>query len=97
VNTASGVQGLGVEDAAVLEFRIEVAARACGEGGGQLQAKKLAAAVQSEVAPGENGRMTTHATDPGSEHSKGFLGRLVVVAMHLKYRTAAMMCECYGI
>ena len=34
--------------------------------------------------------MTSHAADPGAEHAKGLLGRLVVVAIHVGlYRTIA--------
>jgi len=63
VNIASGVRGLGVEQAVVLEFQIGVAPRARGAGGGRLQANELAAPVQDEVALGDIGRMTPHATE----------------------------------
>jgi len=46
----------------VLEVGIEVATRARGAGGGRLQAIKLVASVQDEVAQSKNGRMTPHAT-----------------------------------
>ena len=68
VNTTSGVRGLGVEEVALLEVRIRVATHTCGTGGGRLQADELAAAIQNEVAPGENGCMTPHAADPRAEH-----------------------------
>jgi len=41
--------------------KIGVANRTRGAGGGGLQANELAAAIQAEVAPGENGRMTLRA------------------------------------
>ena len=53
-----------MEEVLVLEVKIEVAIRACGAGGGRLQANELKAPVQDEVAPDENGSMTLHATDP---------------------------------
>jgi len=49
------------------------ATRARGAGGGRLQTNELAAPVQDEVAPGENGRAAPHATDPSAEHAKGIL------------------------
>ena len=64
VNTAYGARGLGVEEVAVLGVRTRVATRTLGAGGGRLQANELAAAIQDEVAPGENCRMTPHAVDP---------------------------------
>ena len=64
VNTASGVRGLGVEEVEVLEIWIRVATRTRGAGGWWLQVNELAAAIQDEVAPGENGRMTPHAAGP---------------------------------
>ena len=89
VNTTSGVLGLTVKEVVILEVRIGIATHTCGAGGGRLQANGLAAAIQDEVASGENGCMTPHAADPRAEHSKGLLGRLVVVAIHVGYRTAA--------
>ena len=52
-----------MEEVAVLEVRIGVATRTRGAGGGRLQVSKLAAAIQDEVAPGENVRMTPCAAD----------------------------------
>ena len=63
MNAAPGVRGLGVEEVAVFEVRIGVATRTRGAGGGRLKAIELAASVQDEVAPGENGRMTSDAAD----------------------------------
>jgi len=63
VSAASGVRGLGVEEVAVaLEVGIEAATRARGAGSGRLQPNEPA--VQDEVAPGDNGRMTPHAAGP---------------------------------
>ena len=64
VSTVPGVRGLGVEEVAVLEVRIVVATRTRGAGGGRLQASKLGAAIQDEVAPGEIGRMNLHVAGP---------------------------------
>jgi len=50
-----------VEEA--IRNRAGVATRTCGAGDGRLQADELAAPVQDEVAPGENGRVTSHAAD----------------------------------
>ena len=58
MNTAPGVRGMGVEEAVVLEVRIGVPTHARGAGGGRLKANELAAPVQDEVVPGENGRIT---------------------------------------
>ena len=33
--------------------------------------------------------MTPHAADPLADHAQGLLGRLVVVAIHVGYRTIA--------
>ena len=50
----------GAEEVAVLEVRIGVTT--CTRGA--LQAKELAAAIQDEVAPGEDDRMTPPVADP---------------------------------
>ena len=89
MNTTSGVRGLGVEEVVILEVRIGVATHTCGTGGRRLQANELAAAIQDEVASGENGCITPHAADPRAEHAKGLLGRLVIVAIHVGHRTIA--------
>ena len=61
--TGARCPGTGRGRVVVLEVRIGVATRAPGAGGGRLlQASKLAAPVQDEVALGETGRMTPHAT-----------------------------------
>ena len=78
-----------MEEVVILEVRIRVAIHTCGTGGGRLQADELAAAIQDEVAPGENGCMTPHAADPRAEHAKGLLGRFVIVAVHVGHRTIA--------
>jgi len=45
----------------MLEVRTGVANSTRGAGGGRLQANELAAAIQDEVASGENGLMTPRA------------------------------------
>ena len=74
MNPTPGVRGLGVEEVLILEVRIRVTAHTCGTGGRRLQADKLAAAIQDEVAPGENGCMTPHAADPRAGHAKAIFG-----------------------
>ena len=64
LNTAPVVRGLGVEWVVVLKVRIRVATRARCAGSGRLQANEVAAPVQDEVAPGENGRMIPLVTGP---------------------------------
>ena len=80
---------VGVEEVLVLEVRIGVATHTFGTGGRRLHANELAAAIQDEVAPGENGCMTPYAADPRATHAKGLLGRLVIVAIHVGHRTIA--------
>jgi len=64
VNAASGVQVLGVEEAELLEVRTGVATHARDAGSGRLQPNELVAAVQDEVAPDVNSRMSPCAADP---------------------------------
>jgi len=79
-----------VEGVVVLEVRTGVATRARGAGGRRLQANELAAPVPDEVAESENGRMALHAAGSCAKHAKkGFLVRLVVVAIHIGYFTIA--------
>lgn len=47
----------------IVPIRFDIAIRTRGAGGGRLQANELAAAIQDEVTPGENCRMTPHAAD----------------------------------
>ena len=53
-----------MEEVVVLEVRTGVTTCTRVASGGRLQANELAAAIQDEVAPVGNGRMTPHAADP---------------------------------